>query len=811
MTDKRKSDRLLETGGGLDLLADISVLEDIDFVGTELGDYRITGSIGAGGMGKVYRAKRIDGSFEREVAIKIAPVGSFDEEMRRRFLREQRLLAELVHPNISQLYDAQVTEQQWPYIVMELVDGRPIDSYCEEAGLGLDDRVRLLIQVAEAVAYANARLIVHRDIKPANVLVDREGTPKLLDFGIARLITGDIEMHTRTLTMTPGYASPEQLLGRQANVASDVYQLGLLIFATLTGQALAGGDTLNDAIERAAAGRSLQIPASSRSDLPRELLLVIEQCLRPDPDDRYPDANALKDDLKAFLGGFPVRAAGMGPAYRFRKLLARNRPMAAVVALALVSIIGSTIWYTRAVGLERDEALRQTRMADASLDFLLDVFEAAAPENAQGREISATELLDQGAARAAGETIDEPAVRARVLLSLGSVYKSLEQLEKAETMVLQGLEVSEAEFGADSAMHLRLQGILGNIYREKGDLAAATPLLEHVLERTRALFGPDDERTLGARANLASSYLDEGRLDEALGMIREIYDQREARDPAAESTLRSAVALVNVLYRLGRHEEAIGVGTEALDRADAALGENHPISMSLLNNMASHLHEPAQQPGSLGLRRTGNRRGAALQRGRARAPPGGVRCRRLPDPAEAGLRGRDVWRARRTREERRAAARRHREDDRDPRTGQRPDPESPVQLRLDPDHDGPDRRGSRDPSRAGAASGEDARARESRDVLHPADLRQSADRERRPGCRGLCARAARAIRKHARGRAPLVRRTGGVAARLAAGKAGDGGVFRLSSGYSTLPGFISPFGSSAALMARMVSSASGSL
>ena len=590
MTDKRKSDRLLETGGGLDLLANISGMDEIDFVGKELGDYRITGSIGAGGMGKVYRAKRIDGSFEREVAIKIAPVGTFDEDMRRRFLREQRLLAELVHPNISQLYDAQVTEQQWPYIVMELVDGRPIDSYCEEAGLGLDDRVRLLIQVAEAVAYANARLIVHRDIKPANVLVDREGTPKLLDFGIARLITGDIEMHTRTLTMTPGYASPEQLLGRQANVASDVYQLGLLIFATLTGQTLAGGDTLNDAIERAAAGRSLQIPASSRSDLPRELLLVIEQCLRPDPDDRYPDANALKDDLKAFLGGFPVRAAGMGPAYRFRKLLARNRPMAAVVALALVSIIGSTIWYTRAVGLERDEALRQTRMADASLDFLLDVFEAAAPENAQGREISATELLDQGAARAAGETIDEPAVRARVLLSLGSVYKSLEQLDKAETMVLQGLEVSEAEFGADSAMHLRLQGILGNIYREKGDLAAATPLLEHVLERTRALFGPDDERTLGARANLASSYLDEGRLDEALGMIREIYGQRERRDPAAESTLRSAVALVNVLYRLGRHEEAIGVGTEALDRADAALGENHPISMSLLNNMAASVY-----------------------------------------------------------------------------------------------------------------------------------------------------------------------------------------------------------------------------
>jgi len=590
MTDKRKSDRLMETGGGLDLLANISGMDEIDFVGKELGDYRITDLIGQGGMGKVYRAKRIDGSFEREVAIKIAPVGGFDEDMRRRFLREQRLLAELVHPNISQLYDAQVTEQQWPYIVMELVDGQPIDRYCEEAGLDLDDRVRLLIQVAEAVAYANARLIVHRDIKPANVLVDREGTPKLLDFGIARLITGDMDAHTRTLAMTPGYASPEQLLGRQANVASDVYQLGLLIHATLTGQSISGGDTLNDAIERAAAGRSLQIPASSRNGLPRELVLVIEQCLRPDPDDRYPDANALKDDLKAFLGGYPVRAAGMGPAYRFRKLVGRNRPMAAVVALALVSIVGSTIWYTRAVGLERDEALRQTRMADASLDFLLSVFEAAAPENAQGREISATELLDQGAARAAGEMIDEPAVRARVLLSLGSVYKSLEQLDKAESMVLQGLEVSEAEFGVDSAIHLRLQGILGNLYREQGDLVTATPLLEHVLEQTTVLFGPDDERTLGARANLASSYLEEGRLDEALVMIRQVYGQREARDPEAESTLRSAVALVNVLHRLGRHEEAIDVGTEALARADAALGENHPVSMSLLNNLAASVY-----------------------------------------------------------------------------------------------------------------------------------------------------------------------------------------------------------------------------
>jgi len=590
MTDKHRHDRLLETGGGLDLLANISAMEEIDFLGKELGDYRITGLVGEGGMGRVYRASRIDGSFEREVAIKIAPVSGFDEDMRRRFLREQRLLAELVHPNISRLYDAQVTEQQWPYIVMELVDGQPIDRHCEEAGLDLDDRVRLLIQVAEAVAYANARLIVHRDIKPANVLVDDEGTPKLLDFGIARLITGDVQSQTRTLTMTPGYASPEQLLGRQANVASDVYQLGVLIYAALTGESLDSGATLTEAIERAAAGRSLEIPAAARRDLPRELLLVIEQCLRPDPDDRYPDANALKDDLKAFLHGYPVRAAGMGPAYRFRKLVGRNRPVALIIALALVSVIGSTIWYTRAVSLERDEALRQTRMADASLDFLLGVFEAAAPENAQGREISATELLDQGAARADSTMIDEPAVRARVLLSLGSVYKSLEQLDKAESMVLQGLEVSENEFGPDSVIYLRLQGILGSIYRERGNLAAATPLLERVVDRTTALFGPDDELTVGARANLASSYLDEGRLDDAMRMIREVYDHREAQDPSAEDTLRSAVALVNVLYRLARHEEAIEVGTEALARSDAALGDHHPISMSLLNNMAASVY-----------------------------------------------------------------------------------------------------------------------------------------------------------------------------------------------------------------------------
>jgi serine/threonine-protein kinase len=590
MTDKHRNDRLLETGGGLDLLANISAMEDIDFLDKELGDYRITGLIGEGGMGRVYRARRIDGSFEREVAIKIAPVSGFDENMRRRFLREQRLLAELVHPHISRLYDAQVTEQQWPYIVMELVDGQPIDRHCEEAGLGLDDRVRLLVQVAEAVAYANARLIVHRDIKPANVLVDRQGTPKLLDFGIARLITGDVEAETRTLTMTPGFASPEQLLGRQANVASDVYQLGLLIYAALTGQALDGGDTLNEAIERAAAGRSLQIPATARRDLPRELLLIIEQCLRPDPDDRYPDANALKDDLKAFLHGYPVRAAGMGPAYRFRKLVGRNRPMAVVLVLALVSIIGSTIWYTRAVSLERDEALRQTRMADASLDFLLGVFEAAAPENAQGREISATELLDQGATRANSAMIDEPAVRARVLLSLGSVYKSLEQLDKAEAMILQGLEVSEEEFGTESAIYLRLQGILGNIYREKGDLAAATPLLEGVVDRTAVLFGTNDELTIAARSNLASSYLDEGRLEESMSMIREVYTHREALDPQSEATLRSAVALVNVLYRLGRHAEAIDVGTEALARSDAALGDHHPVSMSLLNNMAASVY-----------------------------------------------------------------------------------------------------------------------------------------------------------------------------------------------------------------------------
>lgn len=297
MTQKSDDDPL-STGGAFGVLADLKDDADDPLTGHTVGAYEIISVIAAGGMGRVYRARRSDGSLDREVAIKISATSSLSEQLRLRFAQEQNVLAGLNHPNICQLYDAQVSDEGWPYIVMELVDGDSIVEYCQKNGLRVRDRLRLLTRVVDAVAYAHSQLIVHRDIKPANVLVNSNDEVKLLDFGIAKLLEPDAKL-TQGAPLTPRYASPEQLLGQPITVASDIAQLGLLIYEVLSGEPLNESETLAGAIQRAADGRSLRIELDKAGELPREVLPIIEHCLRADPRDRYSDANSLKADLEA--------------------------------------------------------------------------------------------------------------------------------------------------------------------------------------------------------------------------------------------------------------------------------------------------------------------------------------------------------------------------------------------------------------------------------------------------------------------------------------------------------------------------------
>lgn len=298
-----------------------------------IGPYRVVRQLGHGGMGTVFLASREDAEFEQRVAIKLVRRGAAGESLLQRFRQERQILAALEHPNIARLLDGGTTSGGVPYLVMEYVEGTPIDDYCREHALSIEARLRLFLQLCDAVQHAHRSLVIHRDIKPANVLVTADGVPKLLDFGIAKLTSVQTE-GTVTRLMTPDYASPEQLAGRLVTTATDVYSLGLLLFELLAGK------RAFDGIQRTAESEPPRASSISglralRGDLDRILLVALD----PAPDRRYASVEKFADDVRRHLDGHPVAARGASLGYRTAKFVRRNKLFVAAAALSIVVAI----------------------------------------------------------------------------------------------------------------------------------------------------------------------------------------------------------------------------------------------------------------------------------------------------------------------------------------------------------------------------------------------------------------------------------------------------------------------------------------
>ena len=578
------SDDPLATGGAFNLLSEVQSGEKDSLVGRQLGEYEVVDLVAEGGMGRVYRARRADGSFEREVAIKVSAGANLSAELRSRFVQEQGVLASLNHPNICQLYDAQVSEEGWPYFVMEYVDGESIVTYCENKGLDVRARVRLLIDIVDAVAFAHSQLVVHRDIKPANVLVNAAGQARLVDFGIAKLIEPDAQL-TKGAPLTPRYASPEQLLGQPITVASDIAQLGLLIYEVLVGEPLNPNETLADAIQRAADGRSLRVMLDQGDSLPRELLPIVEQCLRADPNDRYRDANSLKADLMAYLEGYPVTAVGQSPGYRLRKFLGRNLPTTITAALALLAIVTGVIWYTWQLGVARDDAERQAAAAqlqaeksDQISEFLVSLLSADAPENALGEEITVRQVLDSGVDKIRLELNGQDRLQAELLVTLGSAYSAIGEYDKATPLLDDGLELFRRT-ASDEPVQLALAlREFAQHKNEIGDLDALSSTLDEALELARS------DTTREAR-------IAEAKILSALGRAyfrKNLFDQSERHYQEAIALhtelygadhIETSVPLFNyadVLRVRGKYEESTALLESAYRIAVDQLGPYHP-------------------------------------------------------------------------------------------------------------------------------------------------------------------------------------------------------------------------------------------
>jgi len=398
--------------------------------GGRIGNYTIERLLGRGGMSEVWLARRSDGRFEAQCAIKLLGARVAQEKLAERFNREGQVLARLAHPNIARLLDAGTTADDKRFLVLEYVDGDRIDRYCESRGLDVDARIRLFLDAVLAVAHAHSNLVVHRDLKPSNVLVTCDGTVKLLDFGIAKLLggqgrQGDISTNTHVdeIVLTPEYAAPEQLLGELPSTATDVYQLGMLLCTLLVGRhPLQTLRTRGDRIKAVLAGR---VPRASdlatgalRKKLRGDLDAIIAMALQTDLSRRYQTATALRDELLRYLNREPVVARFGTSFYATRKFIARHRLAVAATTVATVSLsaaLAFALSQARIASEERDRAFALATRNTAVTEFLdMLITEAAEAE----KPVTVSDMLTRGETLALADTNGDAESRAAVLRTL---------------------------------------------------------------------------------------------------------------------------------------------------------------------------------------------------------------------------------------------------------------------------------------------------------------------------------------------------------------------------------------------------------
>ena len=512
------------------LLEELGVSEEEEEspVGTVFGRYRVVAELGRGGMAVVYLAERADGQFQQRVALKRIQRGFDTDEVILRFDQEQQILAQVEHPNIARLLDGGVGPGGRPYFVMEYVEGLPIDAYCDRHKLSVDERLELFLQVAHAVDYAHRNLVVHRDIKPNNILVTADGHAKLLDFGIAKVLDENATPGTTPLTqsnariMTPVYASPEQVRGLPVTTASDIYQLGLLLYQLLTGRwpyhlamhrpmavvkAICEDDptrpstALNDAgrapdeEDRSTPEAIVDARGTSASRLRRQLTGDLDNialtALRKEPARRYGAVAQLIADIESYLAGRPISARPDTFAYRAGKLVRRHKAAFTTAAAAAVLLAAFTVFYTFRLAGERDRARLAAAEAGQVSDFLSGLFEISAPTRSKGEQVTARQLLDRGAVRIQRELADQAELRASMMTLMGNVYRELALYEEARPLLEQSVELRRGQPGPDRLELAESLHNLGRLRAEEGEHDEAQALYREALEIRERVLGPD--------------------------------------------------------------------------------------------------------------------------------------------------------------------------------------------------------------------------------------------------------------------------------------------------------------------------------
>jgi serine/threonine protein kinase/tetratricopeptide (TPR) repeat protein len=561
------------------------------FTGRQIGMYRIGEKIAEGGMGAVYRAVRLS-DYEKQVAVKLVKRGMDTDFLLRRFRQERQILAALDHPNIARLLDGGATEDGRPYLVMDYIEGTPIPQFCDDHRLGEAERLKLFRTVCAAVQYAHQNLVVHRDLKAGNILVTPNGDPKLLDFGIAKLLEPDADATVTWMRMlSPDCASPEQVRGEAITTATDIYSLGVLLYRLLTGEPPYRFTTRTEAeITRVVCEDEPKKPSDLKS-MHADLDNIVLKAMHKDPARRYASASQLSEDIQRYLDGLPVIARKDTFVYRLSKFVRRHTGASIAAGLALLSLLGGMAATLR----QAHRTAVQQQITTAVNDFLRNDLLAqagasrqAGPGTTPDPDLKVRTALDRAAARIEGKFAGQPVVEASIRQTIGEAYEDLGLYPQAERHVERALDLRRRILGDRDSETLASMNTMAGLLGDQGKYAEAEALQSKVVDLRRNVLGDEHPDTLVSMDGLANAYKHLGRYSDAETLQSKVLDvRRRTLGEEHPQTVASMNDLATIYEDEGKFAPAEQLLVRANDIERRVLGEEHPDTLIGMNNLAS--------------------------------------------------------------------------------------------------------------------------------------------------------------------------------------------------------------------------------